>query len=497
MDLTPARALATDLAAAPFTDAALKARCGDAAFAALTRADAVPARRMLERRGDDPVAVLARLFVCGDAVPAASVAAALSSTGLEGAERAGVLVRDGETVRAALAIRPHVFSDGADGWIVSDLDELAGVFPLRPDHVLGVGGAGRTLVAMLPESGTGAALDLGCGCGLIAFELRRRGFSVVATDISERAAAFTRLGAELNGLDRIDVRVGDLFAPVHDERFAFIASNPPFVITPRSADVPAYEYRDGGRAGDALMADVVTSLRAHLESGGRAALLGNWEDRDGLAGLDRVRSWTQGIGAWVIEREHLDPVRYAELWVRDGGMRPGTPAHDALLTAWLDDFEARGVTGIGMGWVQLTEGSALARFERVAQAVDHGPLAAHLDAAWETDRVLAGLDDDALDAAVMQVAADVTEARHHLPGAESPSVIELRQGGGLARVLEVDPALAALVGASDGDLPVGVLIGAIAGLLEVDADALSDDLRPRVRELLFTGQLAIADGPRG
>ena len=41
------------------------------------------------------------------------------------------------------------------------------------------------------------------------------------------------------------------------------------------------------------------------------------------------------------------------------------------------------------------------------------------------------------------VAADVTEARHHLPGAEAPSVIELRQGGGLARTLEVDPALAA------------------------------------------------------
>jgi hypothetical protein len=53
-------------------------------------------------------------------------------------------------------------------------------------------------------------------------------------------------------------------------------------------------------------------------------------------------------------------------------------------------------------------------------------------------------------------------------------------------VLNVDPALAALVGACDGDLPLGVLIDAIADLLEVDAAALRADLLPRVRELAFT-----------
>jgi hypothetical protein len=94
-----------------------------------------------------------------------------------------------------------------------------------------------------------------------------------------------------------------------------------------------------------------------------------------------------------------------------------------------------------------------------------------------------------LAASVLVVAADVTEARHHLPGVESPSVIELRQGGGFARTVPSDPGLAALVGACDGDLPVGVLIDAIASLLEVDAAELRTDLLPAVRELLFTGFL--------
>jgi SAM-dependent methyltransferase len=365
------------------------------------------------------------------------------------------------------------------------------VFPLRPDHVLGVGGAGRTLVALLPASGSGRALDLGCGCGLVAFELCRRGFDVVATDISSRALWFTRLGAALNHLEGIEVREGSLYEPVGDERFELIASNPPFVITPRVAGVPAYDYRDGGRAGDELMREVVTGAASHLLDGGRAIMLGNWEDRDSLPGLERVRAWTEGVGAWVIEREQLDPARYAELWVRDGGTRPGSDEHETLMGSWLDDFETRGVGSVGLGWVQLMRGSDLRRFERVAQGVDTAVLAAHAAAVWEAAAWLERTDDMVLAASVLRVAADVTEARHHLPGAEAPSVIELRQGGGLARTVSADPALAALVGASDGELPVGVLVDAIADLLEVDAGVLRADLLPRVRELVLTGMLEV------
>jgi hypothetical protein len=193
----------------------------------------------------------------------------------------------------------------------------------------------------------------------------------------------------------------------------------------------------------------------------------------------------------VIEREQLDPARYAELWVRDGGTRPGSDEHETLMGSWLDDFETRGVGSVGLGWVQLMRGSDLRRFERVAQGVDTAVLAAHAAAVWEAAAWLERTDDMVLAASVLRVAADVTEARHHLPGAEAPSVIELRQGGGLARTVSADPALAALVGASDGELPVGVLVDAIADLLEVDAGVLRADLLPRVRELVLTGMLEV------
>ncbi|WP_235038115.1 methyltransferase [Microbacterium sp. 18062] len=492
MDATLARRLAGDLSIFGPSDARVRGLIGDPAADAVLRGDAAPARAALRSAPDDPVAALARLFVLGDRMPVAAVAAALLAIGVDGAALLGVLRAEGEHVVPLVAIRPHAFDDGAAGWIASDLDELAGVFPLRSDHVLGVGGAGRTLAAMLPPEGAGRALDLGCGCGVIALHLRRHGYEVVATDVSERALWFTRLNVVLNDLDGIEVRRGSLFDPVAGERFALIASNPPFVVTPRSDGVPQYEYRDGGATGDALMAQVVSGIVDHLEPGGSARLLGNWEDGPGGTGLERVRGWTRGLGAWVIEREHLDPVRYAELWVRDGGTRPGTREHDTLVEAWLDDFARRGVTGIGLGWVVLAAQTGLDRFERVAQQVDPAHLGAHLATALETVAHLGRLDDGGLAASVLQVAGDVTEARHHVPGSDSPSVIELRQGGGLGRTIDVDPALAALVGACDGELTAGVLIDAIAELLEADAARLRAELLPAARELLFTGFLSFA-----
>ena len=334
-----------------------------------------------------------------------------------------------------------------------------------------------------------------CGPGATSGE-------VVATDVSERALWFTWLNALLNGVAAISTRRGSLFEPVAGEQFDRIVSNPPFVITPRGEGVPTYEYRDAGLQGDDLVASFVAGVGPHLAPGGVAQLLGNWESRDGRTGLERARAWVEAapvaLDAWVVERESLDPLSYAELWIRDGGTLPGTPRFAALVDAWLDDFAARGVSRIGFGYVLLRRPAdgepTLARYERIPQTLDpRTALGSHCAEALAAHDRLAALDDSALAASVLVVAADVTEARHHLPGVEAPSVIELRQGGGFARTVPADPGLAALVGSCDGDLPVGSLIDAIASLLEVDAGQLRAELLPAVRELVFTGFLRFAD----
>lgn len=79
-----------------------------------------------------------------------------------------------------------------------------------------------------PE-GTGRALDLGTGSGAGAVFAARRGFRVTAVDLNPEAVRCARINALANHLeDRIEVREGDLFAPVAGDRFDLLLFNPPF-----------------------------------------------------------------------------------------------------------------------------------------------------------------------------------------------------------------------------------------------------------------------------
>lgn len=492
-------ALRADLAAARYRVDHLDSLWGAAAEAALQRGNRVPASRALAA-SDDPSAVLARLFVLGETADAGALAAALPTLGVSGAVELGLVEREAERVRPLLDLRPYAFVDphgAGEWWIASDLGELATGAPLRVDHVLGVGGASTTLASLQFPDDVDSVLDLGTGCGIQALHARRFARRVVATDISERALGFARLNAALNAVDGIEFRLGSLYEPVAGERFDRIVSNPPFVITPRAPEVPAYEYRDGGLVGDALVASVVAGAAEHLVPGGTAQLLGNWEYRWNADGLERAGDWAAdaGLDAWIIERDRLDPARYAETWIRDGGTRPGTPEFERLCAAWIDDFVERGVTEVGFGYLVLRRPATdaaprLRRTERADAPLDGVTgLGAHLSGALAARDVVAALDDAALRATRLQVAGDVTEERSYWPGAEDPSVIVLRQGGGLRRELRADPALAAVVGACDGELPLGVIADAVAELLGVDAARMGPELLAEARELVIDGIL--------
>ena len=502
-------ALRRDLAAAGYRADAVRSLWGPVADTAVGHGLHGPALAALAPRSD-ALAALVRLLYLGVATDRAAVARALPMLGAQGLVDLGFARIDGDAVAPTVLVRPQDVAgapDDAEWWIASDLDEAALGGPLPTGHVFGVGGASLTLAGLQLTTPAGRVLDVGTGCGIqalrahLALRTQPAPPTIVATDVSPRALEFTRINALLNEVEGIDTRRGSLFEPVAGEQFDRVVSNPPFVITPRVAGVPEYEYRDAGYAGDDLVAAFVSEVGAVLAPGGTAQLLGNWEYRAGKDGLQRVREWVAAspvpLEAWVIERERLDPLAYAELWVRDGGTAPGTPGYAALVDAWLGDFAAREVDAVGFGYLVLRRPAsaiaALARYERVTHPLpDDRALGVHLGAALAAFDALEQLDDAALAAARPIVADDVTEARHHLPGAEAPSVIELRQGGGLARTVEVDPALAALVGAADGEPTVGKLSDAIAQLLEVDAAALRADLLPRVRELVFIGMLRLA-----
>ncbi len=489
-------ALAADLSAAPYTVEGLERAWGRTAAEALGRDDPEPALAALEHGPAAPAGVLGRLFVLGATAPADEVAAALPALGVQGAVGLGLVAVEDDRVRPLVDVRPYAVADESgvsSWWIVSDQGETALGGELPEHHVLGAGAASSTLAQILVPTGDGAVLDLGTGSGVQALMAARTAARVVATDVSARALDFARLNAALHGV-ALDLREGSLYDPVEGERFDRIVSNPPFVITPRDrAGVPAYTYRDGGFRGDGLVEAVVRGAAQHLRPGGVAQLLGNWEVHgDAEATRRRVLGWAQGLDAWVVQRDVLDPAQYAETWVRDGGAQAGTPRFRRLVRAWLDDFAERGVTAIGAGYLTLRKPAdrpTLHRFEHLDTPVGSG-VGAAIAAGLEVHDRLVALSDEGLRDAVLRVAPDVTEHRHYWPGDADPTVIELRQGTGFARTRRVDTVAAALVGACDGELAVGPILDAVARLLDAPAAPTSAAVLPVVRELLVEGFLA-------
>jgi release factor glutamine methyltransferase len=90
----------------------------------------------------------------------------------------------------------------------------------------------------------------------------------VAVDINAAAVHCAAINASLSHLEeKIDVRHGDLFAPVAAERFDLVVFNPPFLRgTPRNDRERAWRSSD-------VAERFAAGLGAHLKPGGSALVL--------------------------------------------------------------------------------------------------------------------------------------------------------------------------------------------------------------------------------
>lgn len=171
-----------------------------------------------------------------------------------------------------------------------------GVFsPVRGEYV--------DLVATTPLPTAALAFDIGCGTGVLAAVLARRGVQrVVATDLDPRALACARENVQRLGVaTQVEVVQADLFP---DGRAPLVVCNPPWVPARASSPIERAVYDEGS----AMLRGFLSGLAAHLEPGGEGWLiLSDLAEHLGLRPRAQLLEWIAGAGLVVLGRQDVKP----------------------------------------------------------------------------------------------------------------------------------------------------------------------------------------------
>lgn len=426
--------------------------------------------------------------------------------------RCGVLRESGREAgapllhAAAIDVRP-VEIDGVERLVFSDRDASMSDHVPGPDHVLGVGRASRSLLDITPMDPVGSVLDLGAGCGVQA--LGQHGAeSITATDVHPRACLYARATLAAAGLSAsAEVLTGSWFQPVADRRFDRIVANPPFVV-----GVPevGHVYRDSGLDLDGATELMLREVPDHLEPDGTAHLLGAWAHVDsGDGGADwaaRVASWLpkEGVEAWIIQRDVVDPAAYVGTWLRDESIDPRGAEGREKTRRWLDHFAANDVVGIGFGYITLQriDGPSSITCEEMPQPLG-GPFrdeAAEwlLRTAWLRDKSTGDILG-----AHYRVRPGVAVERVELAGSGadpeqgfSPAALRITRTDGPRWSHDTDDAIVRILSAITPDAPLATVLDVMAmlGALPEDGlDEIKDALVPVVVDLVRHGLILPAE----
>ena len=197
--------------------------------------------------------------------------------------RAMLLAHPEETVPEAVATRfaatcarraagePVAYLLGRREFWSLKFDVTPAVLVPRPETELLVE---RTLARVTETHADIADLGTGSGCIAIALAHERPEWTLTGTDASADALAVARRNGQHLVEGRVDWLLGDWFAPLADQRFDALVSNPPYIAAddpvlggdglshePRSALTP-------GGDGLGALATLINGAPGHLEPGG-------------------------------------------------------------------------------------------------------------------------------------------------------------------------------------------------------------------------------------
>jgi methylase of polypeptide subunit release factors len=430
----------------------------------------------------DPLSCAVRMFFFRHPVPEEGARAACGEL-FEPFVEVGLLTRD-DAGRYASPFRLG---------LVDDVYVLSDELSLGEGAAMGYGDSTVALCrASLPDRPIDRALDLGCGSGTAALILARRAKLAIGTDINPRAIEMSWVNARLNGIENVDFRVGDLFAPVAGESFDVIVSQPPFIPMPDGIAPSTFQF--GGSRGDELVLKMLPQVPRHLAPGGRAILVIEWPE-DGTSLEDRAREAISSpdVNVLVLATPTTDADDHATSYAALSHPDLGPPFEEEA-TRRREHFQRTKVTGMtptfttihrttSPGWTHLVSIGPFPRVtvtsERIEKLVEGRTLSA---------------DPSSLLAAKLRMPdGTVLGQQQNGPGADVESTLHARFSRlALTPPIELTVDQLALFTAVHESPNVQAAVGTFADATGLPPDEAFDRALPLVIQALRSGVLEIA-----
>jgi SAM-dependent methyltransferase len=437
---------------------------------------------MLHAAGEGtPLSVLVRLFYCGAPVSVAEIGSVLPGDVLSTLAATSLLVEENGLLRAPFMLTPfenlYVLTDHSTA-IERGEDSNAVLF-VNPTTFL--------LHAFTIRRKSRRTLEVGTGCGAIAFAAA--GFSdyVVATDLNPRAVDLARFGAWLNGLSNVDCRTGNLLEPVAGETFDLILSNPPFFITPDfESDRVFCENPD---ILDQLSFKLLQKAPAHLEEGGYFEMLFDWAEVEGEPWSERMSRilYPLGCDAHLIVGARKDPARYAYERIRE--LDSGQVRHNqGTFDKWLAYYRQHRVQAIYRGFLVLRKRSGPNWFRTVEfQTLGKHPMGHMIERAFAAqDFLLAHPDDQSWFNTRFRL-APYTRLQQRLEprgGVWRGDLTEIVQEAGFPWAQKVNPLVAEFIAQFTGEYTLGQMADEFSRKINVDSSQVRTQCLDLARRLV-------------
>jgi methylase of polypeptide subunit release factors len=445
--------------------------------------------------GAAPAHTLIRLFKLAQMVPVAAARDALAPVALDELIDRGLLRQVDGHVTASAAISPA--GDGL--YLAHDFDPFFTGGPAAPNYVLENGPSSDTLASLAVRRGGEQMLDLCVGGGIQSLLSAGHAAHIVGTDVNQRALNFAEFSARLNGVTNLELRRGDLFDPVADERYDLIVANPPFVISPRSI----YQYRDSGLPGDSIGERVIRELPSHLKENGFASVIFNWHHRDDQDWSERPLSWVanSGCDAWLTAFDSEQPLKYAARWIKHGEAQSGAD-RAALLDEWLEYHRRLGIGMITFGAIIMrrrSTGPNWVRTDRVNSSGNRRSFSEQILRIFAAQDFLAeNVSDQRLLAHAFALVPD-HEMRQIAKSTGDGWTVEsasLRHTRGFEFIGRVDAEVMTLLGGCNGQRTLNQLFAGMAERLKVDFDRFAPGGLKVIRTLIASGFMTVPADPR-